>query len=253
MITLKKILVLAAMKEEEQSISKLLQDHHLQHCHFGTRLIVEANQYRTKEIDVFVAQSGMGGVNAALTIHAITEAQPIDAVILLGVGGSIVPGLNIGDMVLSSAVVQHDYYSSLDCGHHRMKPGDLILSKDQTHGYNFSFPTDQSLMNMLIHALKTTANTHSIHVGVVMSGGEFVGTHERKKAIQSLHPDALLVDMEAAGVAQICSRLNLPFVVMKTVADRLTPDGKIESDFVACLNSAADNAAAVLHAFLMNR
>jgi adenosylhomocysteine nucleosidase len=246
----KHILVLAAMKEEELSISRLLQAQHIQTHYFGKKLVVEANRYHINDTEVLVAQSGMGGVNAALTIHSIAEEHPIDAVILLGVGGSIVPGLQIGDLVLSSAVVQHDYYSSLDCGHHRMKPGDLILSKDQVEGYDFSYPANRDLMDMLLGSLNRESISHAIHVGVVMSGGEFVGTHDRKKAIQLLHPDAKLVDMEAAGVAQICARLNLPFVVMKTVADRLSPEGKIESDFIACLNAAADNAAAILHAFL---
>jgi adenosylhomocysteine nucleosidase len=245
----KNILVLAAMAEEEQSILSLLREHHTQSRRFGKRIQVDTHLYRVNDVEVVVAQSGMGGVNAALTILTIAEEHPIDAVILLGVGGSIVPGLEIGDLVLSSSVVQHDYYSSLDSGDHRMKPGDLILSREQTDGYDITFAADRDL----IDSLKTASDQHSIHVGVVMSGGEFVGTHARKKAIQEIHPDALLVDMEAAGVAQVCARLNLPFVVMKTVADRLSPEGNIESDFVACLNAAADNAAAILHSVLKNR
>jgi len=245
----KNILVLAAMTEEEQSISKLLREQHVQSPRFGKRIQVDTHLYRVNDVEVLVARSGMGGVNAALTILTITEEHPIDAVILLGVGGSIVPGLEIGDLVLSNAVVQHDYYSSLDSGDHRMKPGDLILSSKDAEGYDMSFAADRQLIDLL----KTASDRHSIHVGVVMSGGEFVGTHSRKKAIQELHPDALLVDMEAAGVAQVCTRLNLPFVVMKTVADRLSPEGNIESDFVACLNAAADNAAAILHSVLKNR
>jgi adenosylhomocysteine nucleosidase len=249
MIKPKHILVLAAMKEEEQSILKLLQSNHLKPHRFGKRYPVDANLYRVNDVDVVVAQSGMGGVNAALTILTITEEHPIDAVILLGVGGSIVPGLNIGDLVLSSAVVQHDYYSSLDAGHFRMKPGEVVFSQAESEGYDITFPADRSLIELL----KTTADQHKIHVGVVMSGGEFVGTFERKKAIQQLHPDALMVEMEAAGVAQICTRLNIPFVVMKTVADRLLPDGNIESDFMTFLNAAADHAAAILHGVLKNR
>lgn len=241
------ILVLAAMKEEEQSILKLLQANHLKPHRFGKRFHVDANLYRIKDQELVVVQSGMGGVNAALTILTIAEEHPIDAVILLGVGGSIVPGLNIGDLVLSSAVVQHDYYSSLDVGHYRMKPGELIISSAESEGYDITFPADRKLIELL----KPTTDQHKIHVGVVMSGGEFVGTFERKKAIQQLHPDALMVEMEAAGVAQICTRLNIPFVVMKTVADRLSPDGNIETDFMTFLNAAADNAATILHSVLM--
>jgi adenosylhomocysteine nucleosidase len=80
----------------------------------------------------------------------------------------------------------------------------------------------------------------------VLSGNEFVGTLDRKRAIAALHGEALLVDMEAAGVAQIAHRIGLPFVVAKTVSDRLQPDGTIESDFRRCLEAAARNAASVL-------
>jgi hypothetical protein len=46
-------------------------------------------------------------------------------------------------------------------------------------------------------------------------------------------------------VALVAERYGVRFGVAKTVADRLAPDGSIDSDFVRCLHSASAHAAQV--------
>ncbi len=246
----KNILVLAAMAEEEAAIRSLLADNYVGGRSFGKHLQIHAHDFRVGDIEIIVAQSGIGKVNAALAVNTIVENQPlerkIDAVILLGVGGSIVSGLEIGDLVLSTAVLQHDYFGSLEFGDVRMLPGDLILRREETVGYQATMAADQDLVEMIAKSVFELP----VHKGVVVSGCEFAGTVARKRALHALCDGALLVEMEAAGVAQICRKLNLPFVVVKTVADRLNPDDSIETDFVSCLQLAARNAAIVLKDFL---
>lgn len=246
----KNVIVLAAMPEEEASLIKELGAGFVGQRTFGKRLRIAANDFRVGDVEVTVAQSGMGTVNAALTLHSIVENRhdraPVDAVLLLGVGGSIVPGLEIGELVLSTAVYQHDYLSSLDFGDARMLPGDIIFTAEQACGYDSLTAADGRLVDMVASSVREIP----VRKGVVVSGNEFVGTLARKRHLNSLCPGSLLADMEAAGVAQFCRKLEIPFVVAKTVADRLEPDGTIESDFRACLEFAARNAAIVLKDFL---
>ena len=58
--------------------------------------------------------------------------------------------------------------------------------------------------------------------------------------------DALAVEMEAAGVALVAEQLKIPFVALKTIADRLNPDNSIFNDFNQFLASASQNAGQVI-------
>jgi adenosylhomocysteine nucleosidase len=192
-----------------------------------------------------VAQSGVGGVNAALTATLIAQARPeVDALVLLGVGGALITDLRIGELVVSTCVLQHDSFASLPTGDVRMFPGALLLTREDAATHVAPAQADPALRRWILEAAPQARS------GAVLSGAEFVGTVERKQAIAALHGEALLVDMEAAGVAQIARRLGLPFVVAKTVTDRLQPDGTIANDFVACLRAAAANAGRVMHGLL---
>jgi 5'-methylthioadenosine/S-adenosylhomocysteine nucleosidase len=238
-----KLLVIAAMEEEERALAKELgsRPHGESALELSHKLGIQARTYRHGGREVHLVRSGMGPVNAALAVAMATERLAVDAVLLLGVGGALVPGLSIGDLVVSRRVLQHDYFASLDFGHARMRAGEIVFNQEQAEAHLATIDAD----SRLVEALAGTAR-----VGTVLSGNEFVGTVERKRAIAVLHEEALLVEMEAAGVAQACLRLGLPFVVAKTVADRLQPDGSIESDFRRCLEAASANAATSLRSLL---
>lgn len=236
------ILVIAAMDEEEQALLSELRGTPFETVEVSKPLGIAAKIFKQGQRTLYLARSGMGNVNSALTLALIAERYPVDAVMLLGVGGALVESLKIGDLVVSTAVLQHDSFFSLDFGHPRVRPGHLVFTQAEAAKHLASIPADPRLIAWVCGALDPS----HVRTGVVLSGNEFVGTVERKRAVAALHGEALLVEMEAAGLAQVAQRLGLAFVVAKTVADRLCPDGTIESDFRSCLVAAAANAARVL-------
>jgi nucleoside phosphorylase len=82
--------------------------------------------------------------------------------------------------------------------------------------------------------------------GALLSGSEFVGSGARKTELALLHPGALAVEMEAAGIAVVTKKAKLPFCVVKTIADRLNPDHSVFHDFNLFVKSASENAANVV-------
>ncbi len=52
--------------------------------------------------------------------------------------------------------------------------------------------------------------------------------------------------MESAAVALVAKKIGLPFAVIKTIADRLNPDGSISSDYNRFLKHAAGTASQVI-------
>ncbi len=253
----KSVLVLAALAQEEQALVQSLRAslgaETMSAQALNAQLNLEMTIAATEERSISIIKTGVGSVNAALALMLAVEARkkrPFDAVILLGVGGALREGLDVGDLVISNRVLQHDYFYSFDNEDTRIRPGALILSSQEAVGHQPEIQADATLVEWLKRAEARPGVVGKVFVGGVLSGNEFVGRVDRKRAIAQLLPDALLVDMEAAGVAQLADRLGLPFVVAKTVADRLCPDGSIESDFRACLGAASEHAAAALRSLL---
>ena len=188
---------------------------------------------------VFIKETGMGNVNAGIGLALFLEKISINQVILIGVGGALTPDLKIGDLVLSSTVLQHDYISSLDFGDYRMYPGALILDKEDSDHHDPLIKSSKSYLELSIE------NDPTVFNGIILSGSEFVGTTKRKKDLSALHPKAMLVDMEASAIGVVAERAGVPFLIAKTVSDRLLPDGSIENDFTLFLKQASQNAARI--------
>jgi adenosylhomocysteine nucleosidase len=233
-------LFLAAMEEEERAILDRLG---ALRCHEWTasdRGRVKGLRFQLPEGQLTVVRTGVGVVNAALALALACEHGRPDAVLLLGVGGALSPELSIGDLVVSRSVFQHDSLSTLDSGDFRKRSGEIVLSDRDARRARPHCAADRRLHDWI------RAEFPRARSGTLISGNEFVGRVKRKRELAELAPDALLVDMEGAGVALVADRYGIPFVAAKTVADRLAPDGRaIESDFALCLESSAAHAAEV--------
>ncbi len=240
--TFKNYLVIAALPEEEAAIANVLSSFPSASFCVSEKFDLHCRTFTKPSHRIHLLRCGMGTVNAGISVALFAEHFPVDAILLLGVGGALTANLRIGDVVVSSVVLQHDYYSSLDFGNPRMAPGHILFTEAECESHVAHFMATDSLLDF-----ERSANFSGVvRVGAVLSGNEFVGTSARKSELAKLHPDALLVEMESAGVAQVAEKLKVPFVVVKTVADRLFPDGTIENDFKTCLEAAAANAARVV-------
>ncbi|MBS1962132.1 MAG: 5'-methylthioadenosine/S-adenosylhomocysteine nucleosidase [Bdellovibrionales bacterium] len=241
------LLVVVAMEEEERAVLEVLSGFPVETGEAGRRTRVPYRKFAVGERTVTLARSGIGPVNAGIAVTLLAESLAFDAILLFGVGGAVSTKLAIGDVVVSDGVFQHDSFSSLDFGNAHMPSGKYVLAADDVGRHP---PLRMSGAELLEWFATVHREDRPYHRGVILSGNEFVGTVKRKREIALLHPEALLVDMEAAGVAHAAERLGLPFLVVKTVSDRLSPDGSIESDFRKCLDAAAANAATCLRALL---
>lgn len=232
------ILIMCALPQEKEALTSELKGD-------ATDVVIsetfglKALKYQYGEHQIFVKETGMGNVNAGIGLAMILEKIDMDQVILIGVGGALRSDLKIGDMIISDAVLQHDYLSSLDFGDCRMQPGALILSPEDNAAHD---PIIQS--TPLKIKLDLSENSDILR-GLVLSGSEFVGTTKRKNELAKLHKDAMLVDMEASAIGYVANKAGIPFIIAKTVSDRLLPDGSIESDFTLFLEEASKNAAMV--------
>lgn len=236
------ILLLAAMEIEEQALLADRPFLPVQTVHSALGIAYRSLTQGDKTF--LVARAGVGPVNAGLTLAFIAERVALDGVLLLGVGGALAPELVLGDVVVAEAVVQHDSFIS---GKHRrelMAAGELYLSAETK--VDPVIATDPGLTDWVSGGFAAG----ECRSGAILSGNEFVGNTERKLTIAAHHARALLVDMEAAGVAQVARKLRLPFAVAKTVADVLHPPDSVSRDYRRALEKAAQHAGQVLHRLL---
>jgi len=238
---IKRLLIITAMDVEERAITK---DYKFSEAYVDKDLGVSVKWLKIGRRKIFVANSGLGTVNAALTTAILSRKLKIDAILLLGVGGALHTSLDVGDVVVADKVIQHDSFISSDDGSQLMAPGALFLSvsaEERQSPVMFSNPV---LVDWLKSRLSTLypAGTYS---GTLLSGNEFVGSAERKREIASIEENVYMVDMESAGIAQIAQKLNIPFVAAKTVADRMSQNGTISNDYKKFLQSASNHAAEI--------
>ena len=186
-------------------------------------------------IPVVAATSGIGKVAAGICAQAmILEYEP-DLVINVGVAGSLSPELNIGDIAVASAVVQHDMDTvglgdppGMICG---LNIVEIPSSEDAVEGLA------KSSMDLGFKTKK----------GIIATGDVFVTSTEKKQLIvESFH--AIACEMEGAGVGQACYSNGVPFCVLRAISDN--GDENVHQDYHMSLDMAAERATQVMEGYL---
>jgi adenosylhomocysteine nucleosidase len=242
----KNLLVIVAMESEEKALLSGIVTNEIT---YGSKIKTIARQFKLPKCHVTVARSGVGLVKAGILLTTIAENQTIDAVILLGVGGALDESLSVGDTVIANQIIQHDSVASGSESTHFMAPGELTLSSPPDQQVDPVMRCDSILVDWIKSAI-VTSHSGKIFTGTILSGSEFAASAERKKALRALASDALLVDMEAAALAQISRMMQIPFVAAKTVADRANPETSISDDYKTFLTAATSHSSGVLQALL---
>lgn len=240
---MQRILAIVAMDAEERAVRGKLGK--AVPFSIDSRLRVQGECIRKGAKELILVKSDIGMVNAALATAWVVEKFDVDAVILFGVAGALRVGLDIGDLVIASQIVQHDSVFSGPDGVKLMAPGRPYVSVAPERREMPQFAMDQGLGDWAQEGL-ACQNKIRYSVGTILSGSEFVGTASRKESLANTFPGALAVEMEAAGIALVVKRLGIPMAVMKTMADRLNPDHSVSTDYNQFLSAAAENSSEVL-------
>ena len=74
-----------------------------------------------------------------------------------------------------------------------------------------------------------------------MSGDQFIHSSEKVAAIRAAFAGVQAVEMEAAAIAQVCTQLRCPFVIIRAISD--LADEAAEMSFEAFLQQAAVHSA----------
>ena len=117
---------------------------------------------------VILAQSGIGKVNAALNTQYIIDTFKPNIIINTGVAGGIAEGLDVGDIIIGTYLVQHDFDVTV-LGYARGYMCTGVEKNKPTKYY-----CDKELINKIQYSLEQNISTNKIHKGIIASGDKFI-------------------------------------------------------------------------------
>lgn len=158
---------------------------------------------------VVVVRSGIGKVNAAVCTQILADKFNVDVLINTGIAGSLDAAIDIGDMVISTDLVEHDMDASIF--------GDPVGQIPRMD--TFSFPADSELVKKAVLA-NTEANPDiKTFTGRIVSGDQFVSSAEVKDRLVKLF-EAKCTEMEGAAIAHTAYLNNISCVIIRAISDK---------------------------------
>ncbi len=205
--------IIGAMAVEVENLLKRMEG--------GTSKTVSGIAYRSGKIagtDCVVARCGVGKVAAAVCAQTMILNWSPEAVVNVGVAGGIGKGIHIGDVVVSTGLVQHD-----------MDTSALGDPKGRISGLNLTvIPASRPLEALVLAAARGVYGPGKVHAGVVATGDQFISDADRLGRI-AREFGACACEMEGGSIAQVCYMNGVPFVAVRVISDNA--DEKAAVDF----------------------
>lgn len=223
----KKIGIIGAMDDEVDTLKSSLSD-----TKISTFAGMDFFEGKIDGIDTVVVKCNMGKVNAGVCAQLLISKFGVDCVINTGVAGSLDAEIDIGDIVVSTEAVQHDY----DLTPIGAKPGELL-------DYGIAaFKADENMRKCAVEGVKAVAPEVSAFEGRICSGDQFIASKEQKEKIISTF-GGLCCEMEGAAIAQVCYMNSTPFVIIRAISDKA--DDSEEMSFEEFKKEAGARCAAI--------
>ena len=217
-----KRLIITPMREE---LDLLLQSYTTAGFHAEGATIGRLPVVQFPDLGVTLARGGLGKAQFALqTQHLLDTCNDWDLIICAGAAGALVDGVCVGDVVVATKTIEHDYNNKFNKRALPKFDGARTAIAD-------------------LRSVSQSANVFSVHFGPIASGDEDVVETERRRAVHE-STGALAVAWEGAGGARACVFSRIPFVEIRGVTD--TADRNAASDFEENLGVAMNNLATLI-------
>ena len=207
---------------------------------------------------VVAVLSRIGKVAAAVTATVLLERFGVRAIVFTGVAGGLAPGVNVGDVVVASDLLQHDLDASPIFPRYEVPLSGMARFVADAAIGNALAEVAAGVLRDPVALIGQQAvdefgiEAPKVHRGLLVSGDRFVSTRAESEALRRDLPDALAVEMEGAAMAQVCHDYGVPFAAMRTISDRA--DDAAHGDFARFVVEVASRySLALVDAWLATR
>lgn len=191
------------------------------------------------EKPVVIVKCGMGKVNAGICANTLINDFCCTKIINTGVAGSLDNQIDIGDIVVSTDAVQHDF----DVEAIGFQKGEIPYTG------LYAFPADEAMRAAAVKAVQESAPDIHVFEGRVCSGDQFISKKEQKDAITE-NFGGMCCEMEGGAIAQACYLNATPFVVIRAISDK--PDETEIVDYKVFEAQAAARCAKIVQYMVEN-
>ena len=159
--------------------------------------------------NVVIVRSGIGKVNAAICAQILADKFDVKVLINTGVAGSLDAAIDIGDMVISTDLVEHDMDTTIF--------GDPLGQVPRMD--TFSFPAEQILIENAVVANEEANPDIKTFTGRIVSGDQVVSSSEVKEKLVN-NIQAKCSEMEGAAIAHAAYLNKISCVIIRAISDK---------------------------------
>ena len=161
-------------------------------------------------LNVTLARGGHGKTQFGIQTQYLLDHAQFDLAICAGAAGALAPEVKVGDLIVATTTVEHDY--------------NLKFVKRP----NPRFTGDASSIEQL-KALTLQHADFNVHFGIMAGGDEDVIEIERGRQLRELHT-ALAVAWEGIGGARACAFSEIPFLELRGATDTANHEAPVVFD-----------------------
>lgn len=195
-------------------------------CKINTVQFGSIQGAKTRDLGITVAIGGHGKAQfAAQTQYLISRHPNVELVVCAGASGALIDNLSLGDVIVATSTVEHDY---------RLR---FVEEPPPIHAGHLQ------TIEQLRDIDRASPFPFTIHFGKIASGDEDIVERERAKALHN-ETDALCVAWEGSGGARGAALSKLPFLEVRVITD--VADDSASRDFQENLAKTIPNIASLL-------
>ena len=195
------IAIIAAMPEEVAPFHKFFTKRK-QIWQKGKTIIEKLNK------DLYLVESGIGKVNAAVSTAWLCEHVAPDLIINTGTTGTFHANAELGEILLSDRFVSSD----LDA-----------TGFDYQFGQVPQMPADYSIDHALLQEVEQLFSVHNItyYLGTIVTADSFMSDGATIDTIRKNFPGLIGSDMESCAIAQVASFYDIPILNVRAISDKV--------------------------------
>ena len=180
------------------------------------------------EINLTLALGGHGKTQFGIQTQHVLDHEKFDLVICAGAAGALAPEVSVGDLIIATSTLEHDYNNKFS---ERPKP---------------RFAGDAQSIEQL-RRVDLSGEKFQVHFGIMAGGDEDVIDVRRGAELRELH-NALAVAWEGIGGARASAFSGIPYLEIRGATDTANHEAPVV--FYINLKIVMKNMALLLYRWL---
>jgi len=172
---------------------------------------------RWANVDLVIARTAPGTVNAALATQALLQHSQPDLLVSVGTAGAL-GDLAVGEVVIATEVQWHDTGLYLDDRFVPFAGFTYAPGRGRRLCDGYRLPPTLEAATQAWAASRNDPGGPRLAWGKVVTGDQVVSSTQRKRYLRERF-GALAVEMESAAVVQVAEAWGIPWLVVRAASD----------------------------------